>query len=1261
LLRLEARDYRDLARWRWALTDEATGAFIADHEVRLDARDWQFEAFADLTGYLSWHVAPDRQAEDEARIVSDVGAWIGSQVLGQVVAALAERQSATVRVVVPPEAAELLYHPLELALVNGKPLAAQGVTLVMDTGTAGAATTGPPGDRLRVLGLFSLPEGSHALNLRRERVALVALIKGIAATGKAAHVRVLQYGVTRDRLRDVLREAEGWDIIHVSGHGRPGELLLETAAGQPDPVSQAELAELLSLARGRVQLVTLSACWSAAIMANEQRRLFGLPAQGRGQDRKANALARPLTDREPAPESGALATTLSRHLSCAVLAMRYPVTDEFAIRLSAELYRLLADKGQQLPRALGMTLRQLLQAPQAAGDAAWPMLSLGTPALFGPAAVDLRLAAPSRSELLSSDTDALKMAGFPPAPERFVGRTAVLAQSSAALAPDAGAAGVLLHGMPGGGKTACALELADGHKESFDRLVFYKAPDDGLDITGALTDFAFTLERDLPGFQMAEALVSAERLDGFLPRLTELMEQGRILIVIDNLESLLSESGSWRDDRWGLVANALCARSGPGRLILTSRRLPTVALPGVRVEAVDVLSADEALLLARELPNLSALKLGKVQGIDPNVSKQLARNAITMAQGHPGLLELAEGQASNPGHLLELVKTGDQEWRKLGGVPGGFFASGGSPAATNDDYLQLIAAWTRFVADTLTAEERDLFWFLCCLEERDRQRGLLATTWELLWERLGRDGQPPDLDQALTFIISRGLAAIGTDIPEPHELYSVHAGVAAAGRAHAGKRFQDTVDEEASAFWCTQVVAASGGDGGAVDTRLVVHAGLASVPYMIRQGEWVDAAGLLEGAFVQDPSRANALAILPAIRQITSLAPLQVDVLARVMQPIDPVAAEALMHTCLEAAVARGDYRAASVTAGRLTDLCCGSGRLAEALTLARQGADYSRQAGLGPWTLLLAEVRQLRVLAVTQPSSVLDEIPRLQNHMEALPDTKGYDKDETATPWNVREVLLNTGLNAAINLRQWKEALDLNALVVSSLRGRHAPADEIAQAQFNDYGPLLALGHTDKALQILLKCRQAFLDARNFGYLGGCLYSLADIEDKRGHGDAAIRIQLDGLRYLYLAGDAGKIAFSYHQLGYYLGKYPNQFAVGGYTNQFTLAIAMHLAEAVISDLAGASSTDEALLAVAIDLTVFGAYVTLPQNVADLCHLVDDICSTDLTGLVTRLSPDPETSEQTLRDVIARAQVLAAALPKSGNRSRKRQWSWRRR
>jgi hypothetical protein len=289
--------------------------------------------------------------------------------------------------------------------------------------------------------------------------------------------------------------------------------------------------------------------------------------------------------------------------------------------------------------------------------------------------------------------------------------------------------GVLLHGMPGGGKTACALELAYTHEDAFDRLVWFKAPDDGQDIRAALADFALTLERELPGFRMVHVLADEEKLTAFLPRLTELAEQRRALIVIDNAESLLTEDGGWRDDRWGQVTRALCAHRGLGRLVVTSRRMPAGAR-GLRVLAVDALSADEALLLSRELPHLNRLIRGELPGVDSDVSRRLALGVLTIAQGHPKLLELANGQAADPGRLAALVAAGDQARQEQGGLPDGFFSAGqpatsgsstGQATASAGDYLHVLGAWTRAVAEGLPPDERVLFWFLCCLEEPDRE------------------------------------------------------------------------------------------------------------------------------------------------------------------------------------------------------------------------------------------------------------------------------------------------------------------------------------------------------------------------------------------------------------------------------------------------------------------------------------------------------------------------------------------------------------
>jgi hypothetical protein len=836
-------------------------------------------------------------------------------VLGPVTGALAQqalRHHVTVRVVAPADASGLLLRPLELAYVNGRPLAAQGITLVLQH-CAGPVPGGfpAPRDRLRVLGLFSLPEGGQPLNLRRERQSLVTLIRGIAGAGKAVDVRVLQYGVTRDLLRDVLADGGGWDIIHISGHGTPGELLLETADGKPDRVTAARLADLLVGAREHVRFITVATCWSAADCAADQRRRLGLPAAA--QSPPAPDAVRPhpsIAPPVPPVPPGTLATELAERLNCAVLAMRYPVDDDFAIALSGRLYDLLIAKGQPLPRAVGVTLRELSVPTSPSAGRAFPALPVATPALFGGSAVGLSLVAPER-DAPAGNVGRLKLPGLPPQPEHFVGRVSVMARSSAALAPRSGVPGVVLHGMPGGGKTACALELAYGNGHAFDHIVWYKAPDEGSAVEGSLTDFTLTLERYLPGFQMTPMLTSQDRLEAFLPLLAQLMEERRVLIVIDNAESLLTESGQWRDGSWGRVTGALTGHARLGRLILTSRRVPAGS-PGLQVETVDALSADESLLLSRELPNLSALSRGEVPGVEGHIARLLARRALTIAQGHPKLLELADGQAAHPERLATLVEAGDREWRKLGGLPGGFFTAG-ETTASGDDYLQLLATWTKAVTGTLTPDEREVFWFLCCLEEGDRDGAVVKLTWPVMRGKLARDEPLPELGTVLAAIAASGLASARIGTGDEDDDYLLHPAVAAAGRAQAGKAFQDAVDAELAPFWTAMYQSASGGaPGRTVNTGLLVHAGLAAVPYLVRQELWLDAATLLDDAFLRNPSRSNATTMLPGMQRIARHVPRLGIQAAAALHVIDPAAGEAQVHTCLGAAEAAGDYRSAA-------------------------------------------------------------------------------------------------------------------------------------------------------------------------------------------------------------------------------------------------------------------------------------------------------------------------------------------------------------
>jgi hypothetical protein len=519
-----------------------------------------------------------------------VGEWVGARVLGEVGAALT-RGRGPVRLEVPAGSAAVLgYVPWELARVGGRTLAEHRVSFVIDQALRRPLDKTAVGERLRMLAVFSLPDGAGALNLRKERFELARLVHEIAeVNGKAIELRVLQYGATRARLEDALLEQDGWDVVHLSGHGLRSGLVLEKDTGEHDLITSEDLVDLLDLTSGQLKLVTLSACESAAVTAQEHLRLLGLdPAirdtTGPEQPEKGKS--------DGGGSLSAVAAALVDRLDCAVLAMRYPVVDDFAIELARSFYGLVLGKGQPVTRALGITLPRVAPWPPTGGA---PAISIATPVLFGARASDLSLVPPP-GQPVGLDTEREKLAAFPDQPQRFVGRVGPMTRATTALAPRSGRSGVLLHGMAGGGKTACAVELAYTHQHSFRLLAWHQAPPEGADIAGALAEFALSLERQL-GLKLVHACTSIDTLREVLPGVTEVVEQHRVLIVLDNIESLLTDTGAWRDQRWALLIEALTNHRGLSRLVMTSRRRPTQLSAGVVVEAVHALSLREAVLL----------------------------------------------------------------------------------------------------------------------------------------------------------------------------------------------------------------------------------------------------------------------------------------------------------------------------------------------------------------------------------------------------------------------------------------------------------------------------------------------------------------------------------------------------------------------------------------------------------------------------------------------------------------------------------------
>jgi hypothetical protein len=644
----------------------------------------------DLAGFLRDRAIPDQRLKSEAELVNRVGGWIGARVLGEAVAqTILDESPVVVRVKLPEEADFLLYRPLELAHVDGRPLAVQDVSLVLEVeGEARGGAKQPIAERLRMLAVFSLPTEGTVLALRHERYSLTKLVRRIAGKyQRAIELHVLQYGVTRQRLREALRDGRGWDVVHFSGHGLADGLVLERADGTGDLVRTPDLVGLLRPARQRLKLVCLSSCLSAAGTTAEARRALALEVPQDLEDEAKRAATQ-------APLPG-LARELVRRLDCAVLAMRYSVVDDFAIALDEQLYEGLLGQDQALAQAVQLAL------PEAAGDeptVGAPAISVATPALFGPLAAGLSLSPPPGRPSFNVGTS--KVAYFPDEPERFVGRAGVMARASTALAPQNQQqhTSVLLHGMAGAGKTACALELAYRHEQAFGALVWWRAPEQGHDITTSLRDLAGVLETQLPGFEMVHAVGSETELRRFLPQLTQLLEDQAILLVLDNLESLLTDQGRWRDPNWGLLVAALLAHEGESRLVLTSRVPPAGLDEQVLVEPIHALSLDESLLLARELPNLGRLlrqEQAGTRGQDQAESGVvLVRRVLGVVQGHPKLLELADAEAADPQQLRERLAEADQALPGQAGRLGAFFARGESQLAP-EQLLKVLDGWTR--------------------------------------------------------------------------------------------------------------------------------------------------------------------------------------------------------------------------------------------------------------------------------------------------------------------------------------------------------------------------------------------------------------------------------------------------------------------------------------------------------------------------------------------------------------------------------------
>jgi len=681
---------------------------------------------------------------------------------------------------------------------------------------------------------------------------------------------------------------------------------------------------------------------------------------------------------------------------------------------------------------------------------------------------------------------------------------------------------------------------------------------------------------------------------------------------------------------------------GLSRVILTSRIRPADLPDSTEIIPVHALPLDQALLLVRELPNFRKLLDGKATGIALDAGRRLVRLTLRLVQGHPKLIEFAEKLAVDPQRLAAQLDRA--EAAQGAGELDAFFRDG-ETRLDGATFTASLRDWSTGIAHALPEAAQMFFHFLCALEEGDRQSTIIEANWGDLWKRLGNSEPAPDIAELLPPLVAAGLVD-KKPIGDNSEIFEVviHPGVAEAGRAEAGPEFQSTVDIELAATWETMLARSREEYGKSPRAGYwIVRAGLAAFPYLSRRGEWATASTMLEQVDRVDSRPSVIAAILPRMRRIleatagTDRELVDRGLLARFLQKAGWMQeADQELRAVIEQAVLQEEFSTASAYSGDLVNLLGGGGRYDEALRVVEQMADYTKRAGLGPWTQLADEGWRLQILGRRgENKAVLRRVSELRELMKTLPDPGG--PNETIPIWNVREPILDTGRESALRLEEWQQALEFSREMQQNKRERNAPSLDLARAEFNDYGPLLGLNRYDEAGRLLRHCRDVFEHENSIEALGAVFSALANLESTLGRPMTAQEFEETALRYRYAHGNPDAAAVSHFNISIYI---VNRGSEGG------KALAHRLAAALIAVAMQSGRAAGCFSALARHLRLTGpeGRAALPADLGALCATVEKVEGVRFREMIGRLAGGPTECEQLFQQVVATA-LEAASKP----------------
>ncbi|HEV2769287.1 MAG TPA: tetratricopeptide repeat protein [Solirubrobacteraceae bacterium] len=419
-------------------------------------------------------------------------------------------------------------------------------------------------------------------------------------------------------------EPEGFHVLHLSCHARPGELILETDDGREDPVSARRLLDEALPAGVDLPMVVLSGC-STGLGLRDARSADPAEAGRTGE----RAL-------------GGVAEQMLRAGVPVVMAMQAPVSDTYATALAGGLYEYLASA--EVPDGLGAlsearrgverTRQQLpLDAPRR-GRAEW-----ATPALW---VRGLRLPLFNRHEpfgpVVAVSTPVLAEGIVVRQVGEFVGRRQELRVARRALRSTK--AGLVIHGIGGVGKSTLAAEIISTADAQYGVVVSLRG---ALSVDQVLDELGARLTTLLPaGRPQTEQLRSAaqqlrhhdvEWADRWRRVAEVILPAVPMIVLFDNFEdNLHHDADGWtlRDPELGELLARWARRAGQSTLLFTSRHpfaLPEGAQRRLERLHLGPLSAAETAKVIWQLPGLDAL------------SEQERLRAYRDVGGHPRTLE----------------------------------------------------------------------------------------------------------------------------------------------------------------------------------------------------------------------------------------------------------------------------------------------------------------------------------------------------------------------------------------------------------------------------------------------------------------------------------------------------------------------------------------------------------------------------------------------------------------------------------------------